>query len=187
MEEHCVPPALRGDDALRAGHADRAEAKVSRARAACNDAALYRVEHRDEARARSAGAVPLSTLAHATPALHGGLPRHGAIVFKDVAGHVRVAFAGANIVAEFLRLLCPDDRINLKESNIVRIPLATQDLPVPRPVLAPAFALGNPLQHGRQRVLLHDDHLGLRHDLGDGTVRVPQRDGLAQEGAEAEQ
>jgi hypothetical protein len=67
------------------------------------------------------------------------------------------------------------------------MPFATQDLPVPRKLLARAFTLGNPLHHRRQRVLLHHDHMGRWHHLDDGMGRVPQRDGHAQEGADAEQ
>ena len=60
--------------------------------------------------------------------------------------------------AQFLRLLSPDDGINLKESGVIGIPFATHDLPVPGHVLALAFALRDPLHHGIQG----------RHDLRAG-------------------
>jgi len=94
---------------------------------------------------------------------------------------------GADIVAQGLGLLRPDDRINLKEPRILGMPFATQDLPVLRKLLARAFALGNPLEHGRQRVILHHNHVGLWHHLRDRTACVPQRDGRAQEDTDTEQ
>jgi len=77
-----------------------------------------------------------------------------------------------NIVAEFLGFLRPDNRINLKESRILGIPLPAHHLPILRKMLATAFTLGDSLHDGRQRVLLDEDDTGLLHDLRQGAGRL---------------
>src|SRR5262245_29411723 len=119
-------------------------------------------------------------LAHTSPALRGGLPWRRSVVLKNVASHLLVALRGMNIVTEFLGFLRPDNRINLKESRILGIPLAAHHLPILRKVLASAFTLGDPLHDGWQRVLLGEDDTGLLHDLRQGAGRFPRRQSLAQ-------
>mgnify|MGYP003391501334 CR=1 FL=1 len=106
---------------------------------------------------------------------------------KDIACHLRVAVPRVQIVAECLGLLGPDDGINLKETKILRIAFTPEHLPIARPLLPPTFALGNPLEHGRQRILLYHDHRGRWLHLGARTACLPPGNHLAKEGAEAEQ
>ena len=134
-----------------------------------------------------AGLAPGRLLAHVVPTRRGTLPRHGPVVRKEIACHVCVALWRANIIAEFLCLLPPDDGINLKEPGVMAIPCAAQDLPVPGPVLALAFALGDPLQHGRQGLILHNDNPGLLHHLRDDMVRSLRWHGRAEDSSDHEQ
>jgi len=92
-----------------------------------------------------------------------------------------------NIVAEFLGLLRPDDRINLKEPRILGIPLPAHHLPILRKVLTAAFTLGYPLHDGRQRVVLDEDNTGMLHALRQGAVCFPRRHSLAQHNTDAQQ
>jgi hypothetical protein len=47
---------------------------------------------------------------------------------------------------------------------------AADDPALLRPVLAATFALGDPVHHGRQRVLLHEDHRSSMHLPEDGAA-----------------
>jgi hypothetical protein len=100
---------------------------------------------------------------------------------------VGVALGRANIIPEILGLLPPDDAINLKEPGVMTIPCAAQDRPVPGPVLAVAFALGDPLQYGRQGLILHHDHTGLLHHLRDNLVRAFRWQRRAEDSGDNEQ
>jgi hypothetical protein len=109
-------------------------------------------------------------LAQAVPARRRTLPWHRPIVVKEIARHARVAFRRVQIIPECLRLLPPDNAINLKEPRIMAILCAAYDPALLRPVLAATFTLGDPMHHGRQRVLLHDDHRSRVHRLEDGVT-----------------
>jgi hypothetical protein len=47
--------------------------------------------------------------------------------------------------------------MTLKEPPTLGRLFASQDLPIPRHMLAPALTRGTPLQHGRQRGIFHHD------------------------------
>jgi hypothetical protein len=109
-------------------------------------------------------------LAQAVPARRGTLPWHGPIVVKEIARHARIAFLRVQIIPELLRLFPPDKGINLEEPRIMAILFPAYDPALLRPVLAATFTLGDPMHHGRQRVLLHDDHRSRVHRLEDGVT-----------------
>jgi hypothetical protein len=91
-----------------------------------------------------------------------------------------------NIIPELLRLLSPDNGINLKEPRIMAILCATDDPALLRPVLAATFALGDPVHHGRQRVLLHDAHRSSVPLLEDGATLAWRWYWLAQHSGDKE-
>jgi len=68
----------------------------------------------------------------------------------------------------------PDLGVNLKEPWIMGIPFPAFDLPVLGPVLALAFALGDPLEHGRQGVILHENNPCMLHHLWDCAAICPR-------------
>ena len=67
------------------------------------------------------------------------------------------------------------------------IPFPAFDLPVLGPVLALAFALGDPLEHGWQGVILHEHNPCMLHHLRDGAALCPRRHRLDEDRAEEDE
>ena len=67
------------------------------------------------------------------------------------------------------------------------IPFPAFDLPVLGPVLALAFALGDPLEHRRQGVIPHENNPRMLHHLRDRAALCPRRHRLDEDRAEEDE